>query len=110
MDPCFIRVLSVATLELVAADRRAGIICAVYGFLSFFTASEVRMLMPRRFRWIPGIFAALAAGAAWPAGAADFPAFEGREIDPHVGEVCYAVTLADVDGDKKTDIVAVSEN
>lgn len=42
--------------------------------------------------------------------AADFPKFDGREIDPHVGEVCYAVTLADVDGDKRTDIVAVTEN
>jgi hypothetical protein len=41
---------------------------------------------------------------------ADLPRFETKEIDPHVGEVCYAVTLADVDGDKKTDIVAVSEN
>lgn len=68
------------------------------------------MLMPRRFRWIPGILAALAGSAAWTAFAADFPAFEGREIDSHVGEVCYAVALADVDGDKKTDIVAVSEN
>lgn len=33
-----------------------------------------------------------------------------HEIDPHVGNVCYAVTVADVDGDAKTDIVAVSEN
>lgn len=41
---------------------------------------------------------------------ADFPRFEMREIDPHVGEVCYAVTSADVDGDKKLDVVAVSEN
>jgi hypothetical protein len=42
--------------------------------------------------------------------AADPPRFEPREIDPHVGDVCYAVTLADVDGDGKSDIVAVSEN
>ena len=41
---------------------------------------------------------------------AEFPAFETRELDPKVGEVCYAVTLADVDGDKKTDVVAVTEN
>ena len=42
---------------------------------------------------------------------ADFPRFEALEIDPHVGDVCcYAVTLADVDGDKKTDIVAVTES
>ena len=36
--------------------------------------------------------------------------FEGRTIDPLVGQVCYAVALADVDGDQKTDIVAVTEN
>lgn len=39
-----------------------------------------------------------------------FPDFREQTIDPHIGNVCYAVTLADVDGDKKTDIVAVSEN
>src|SRR5436305_14656057 len=49
--------------------------------------------------------------AACAACRADFPRFEAREIDPHVGEVCcYAVTLADVDGDKQTDIVAVTES
>src|SRR6266568_4672001 len=42
--------------------------------------------------------------------AADFPTFKAQEIDPHVGEVCYAVTTADVDGDKKPDIVAVTED
>jgi len=26
------------------------------------------------------------------AGAADFPKFEAQQIDPHVGEVCYALT------------------
>ena len=40
---------------------------------------------------------------------AEFPRFESRTIDPHVGEICYGVTLADVDGDKRQDIVAVSE-
>ncbi len=39
-----------------------------------------------------------------------FPSFEAKVIDPNIGKVCYAVTLADVDGDKKQDIVAVSEN
>jgi hypothetical protein len=39
-----------------------------------------------------------------------FPKFQPREIDPHVGNVCYAVTFADVNGDKKPDIVAVTEN
>jgi len=38
-----------------------------------------------------------------------FPKFQAKEIDPHVGNVCYAVTLADVNGDKKPDIVAVTE-
>ena len=41
---------------------------------------------------------------------AEFPRFEPLEIDPHVGEVCYAVTTADVDGDGKTDVVAVTED
>ncbi|MDG3006768.1 FG-GAP repeat domain-containing protein [Paludisphaera mucosa] len=41
---------------------------------------------------------------------ADFPRFETQEIDPHVGEVCYAVTVADVDGDGKPDVVAASED
>jgi hypothetical protein len=42
--------------------------------------------------------------------AAKFPRFETQEIDPHVGEVCYALTTADVDGDGKLDVVAVSED
>lgn len=36
--------------------------------------------------------------------------FEIVEIDPHIGEVCYAVNKADVDGDGKMDIVAISES
>src|SRR5579871_1677083 len=47
-----------------------------------------------------------AAGAA----KADVPKFEAKEIDPNIGVVCYAVTRADVNGDGKLDIVAVSEN
>ncbi len=39
----------------------------------------------------------------------EFLRFESRTIDPHIGEICYAVTLADVDGDMRQDIVAVSE-
>jgi hypothetical protein len=42
--------------------------------------------------------------------AADFPSFQAQEIDPHVGNVCYALTTADVNGDGKLDIVAVTEN
>ena len=44
------------------------------------------------------------------ANAAEFPKFEAKTLDPDVGKVCYAVTLADVDGDGKQDIVAVTEN
>ncbi len=40
----------------------------------------------------------------------DFPKFDSQVIDPHVGEVCYGVMAADVNGDGKLDIVAVSEN
>lgn len=40
----------------------------------------------------------------------DIPKFRHVTIDPHVGDVCYAVTLADVDADGQKDIVAVTEN
>ncbi len=42
--------------------------------------------------------------------AAEMPKFAAIILDPDVGKVCYAVTLADVDGDGKQDVVAVSEN
>jgi hypothetical protein len=45
-----------------------------------------------------------------PSRGAGFPAFKAQEIDPHVGNVCYAVTAADVDGDGKLDAVAVAED
>ncbi|MDA0284332.1 MAG: VCBS repeat-containing protein [Planctomycetota bacterium] len=38
-----------------------------------------------------------------------FPTFTAQTIDGDVGKVCYAVTLADVDGDGQQDIVAVTE-
>ena len=41
---------------------------------------------------------------------ADFPKFEAKTLDPEVGKVCYAVSLADVDGDGKQDVIAVTEN
>lgn len=48
--------------------------------------------------------------AGFTAAAAEFPKFEARTLDPEIGKVCYAVTLADVDGDGRQDVVAVSEN
>jgi hypothetical protein len=39
-----------------------------------------------------------------------FPRFIEKVLDPEIGKVCYAVTLADVDGDGKQDVVAVTEN
>ena len=45
-----------------------------------------------------------------PAAAAEFPRFEAQVIDPHAGEVVYAVTVADVNGDRKADVVAVTED
>ncbi len=45
-----------------------------------------------------------------PAAAAEFPVFKAQTIDPHLGNVCYAVTVADVDGDGKPDPVAVAED
>ena len=47
---------------------------------------------------------------ACPAAAAEFPKFQTQEIDPHAGEICYAVTVADVNGDQKPDVVAVTED
>jgi hypothetical protein len=67
-------------------------------------------MLATRHLWI-GLGALLLTSLPAPAPAADFPQFEAREIDPHVADVCcYAVTLADVDGDKRTDIVAVTES
>ena len=45
--------------------------------------------------------------------AVDLPAsiaFQTQEIDPHVGQVCYALAVADVNSDGKPDLVAVTEN
>jgi len=44
------------------------------------------------------------------AGAAEFPRFEVQEIDPHAGNVCYAVTVADLSGDHKPDVVVATED
>jgi len=42
--------------------------------------------------------------------ASEFPSFRAQEIDPHVGNVCYALAVADVNGDGKPDVVAVAED
>jgi hypothetical protein len=39
-----------------------------------------------------------------------FPTFREHVLDPEIGKVCYAVTLADVNGNSKPDVVAVTEN
>jgi hypothetical protein len=68
-------------------------------------------MIPFRFAAIlTGVFLALGQAVSQEACAAEFPKFETRVIDPEVGKICYAVTLADVDGDGKQDIVAVTEN
>lgn len=41
---------------------------------------------------------------------APFPEFEMQEIDPHAGNVVYAVSVADVNGDGKPDVCALTED
>lgn len=43
------------------------------------------------------------------AAAAEVPRFQTQQIDPHVGEVCYAIATADVDGDSLPDLLAATE-
>lgn len=73
-------------------------------------ATAVFLPLPRRVL-LTAILAAVPGGAtvAPPANAAE-TTFAARVIDPHPGEICYAVTLADVDGDARQDIVVVTEN
>jgi len=58
----------------------------------------------------PSPTALIIALLAVPATAADLPRFETRQIDAGVGEVCYALTIADVDGDGRPDVVAATED
>jgi Aldos-2-ulose dehydratase, beta-propeller domain/FG-GAP-like repeat len=62
-----------------------------------------------RLASLASIVVALLCAASSPA-AGPFPKFKSITIDPKVGNVCYAVTVADVNGDKKLDIIAVTEN
>lgn len=39
-----------------------------------------------------------------------FPAFAMQEVDPHAGGVVYALTVADVNGDGKPDVCALTED
>jgi hypothetical protein len=69
------------------------------------------MLMFRYFTRLTMVFGFACLGPAVSARAAELPAFEPVEIDPHAADLCcYAVTLADVDGDQKKDIVVVTES
>ncbi|MFN9268831.1 MAG: FG-GAP repeat domain-containing protein, partial [Planctomycetaceae bacterium] len=53
------------------------------------------------------LLASLSRGAsAW---AAELT-FSSKTLDPKAGEVVYAVIAADVDGDRRPDVVAVTEN
>lgn len=61
-------------------------------------------------RILATLIAALYATTSAALPAADFPRFHEVVIDPEIGKVCYAVLPADVNGDRRPDIVAVSEN
>src|SRR5947207_14455156 len=70
------------------------------------TSIDRKLMMPHT-NWL--VIFALNLCLVLPA-LAGVPAFEAKVIDPNIGKVCYAVTSADVNGDGKLDIVAVSEN
>jgi hypothetical protein len=65
-------------------------------------------MRPPRTRLFAILSLAVAIGA--PSRAAEFPKFRVQEIDQNVGKICYAVTTADVNGDGKPDVVAVTED
>ena len=59
---------------------------------------------------LPLSFAFLLLGSFFPARGDDFPSFRAQQIDARVGEVCYALATADVNGDGKLDVVAVAND
>jgi FG-GAP-like repeat len=65
---------------------------------------------PELIMRVIAIKSALILLSSLPAVAADFPRFQPQEIDPHAGEVCYAVTVADLNSDGKPDIVVATED
>ena len=67
-------------------------------------------MKPRPTSLVLTLIGLVASCYAVPVIAADFPRFEPQEIDKHAGEIVYAVTVADVDGNKKPDVVAVTED
>ncbi len=56
------------------------------------------------------VFASLVTCVFAQVQAGEFPAFRTQTIDRAVGEVCYALAAADVDGDEKLDVVAATED
>lgn len=68
----------------------------------------MRTPLPRLFQLFVGL---LLTGSCGPSAFAQtkFPTFVPQTIDPDIGRVCYAVTLANVNHDDHLDIVAISE-
>ncbi|RUL89092.1 hypothetical protein TsocGM_03740 [Tautonia sociabilis] len=56
------------------------------------------------------IATATATATAAASALASIPEFEMQEIDPHAGNVVYAVTVADVNGDGSPDVCALTED
>jgi hypothetical protein len=73
------------------------------------TIEGINSLPKNVMRRLPLILT-IALGMLLGSAKAQSPRFQPREIDPHAGEICYAVTVADVNGDRKIDVVAVTED
>jgi hypothetical protein len=66
------------------------------------------MSMRRRLTWLVAILLWVTRAPATRG--QDSSGFVAQEIDGQVGKVCYAVTTADVNGDGRLDVVAVTED